>query len=327
MSLENGAAPAAETVATQAPASELQPQAVTPVADGGAEVNAGEQGQPRENQPPEGQETQEQASKKRERFDRRFSELSRAAREAELRAARLEGELNALRTSQRPQEQPTPQAPAKPAGPPDPKNYPQGEFDPRYAADLAKHEIREEQRVEAERAAAAERQAAERAAAMQGFERLETTIDRAYEVAEGEQGQYFQNAPRFLEFAKANLPRQTVDLITKSEYPVHVAEVFGRDVQRVRDLMSMSPLDQAAFIGDLSAQIRANVKPTQRATPAPSAQPAPSHQSAPTPSPAPIPTAPAGGGAPQFNPETASPAEVQARLEQLQKTRASSWGG
>lgn len=300
MSLENtAAAPAAETVAPQAPASELQPQASTPVADGGAEGNAGEV-QPQETQQPEG-ESQEQANKKRERFDRRFSELSRAAREAEIRAARFEGELNALRNLQRPQE-PTPQAPAKPAGPPDPKSYPQGEFDPRYAADLAKHEIREEQRAEAQRIASEERQAAERAATMQGFERLESTIDRAYEVAQGEQGQYFENAPRFLEYAKANLSRQTVDLITKSEYPVHVAEVLGRDAQRVHDLRAMSVADQAMFIGDLNAQIRARVKPAQ-----PAAQPAPAAaKPAPTPQPAAFPTAPAAGGVAPFDPNKGS---------------------
>ncbi len=310
MTTEN-AAPAAEP-ATPAPASELQPGAAPPVDGGAAPVVEGEAAPVVDAAPPV--ETEEEKSKKRERFDKRFSELSRTAREAELKAARLEGELNALRRNAQPSE-PAPQAPAAaPLVAPDPKDaakYPQGEFDARYIADLAKFELRKEMADEAEATKRSEGEAAARAALAEGKARLDSTIETARAAAEGDDGQYFENAPRFLEYAMHSLPTATVDLITESEFPVHVAELLGRDKGMRDAFLKLNPLGQARYIGGLEAQIRPLVKPNGARPASPPPPPPP----APTPSPAAMPTAPGSGGVAPFDPNKASFDEYKAARE------------
>lgn len=303
MSGEN-AAPAPEPSAPQAPTSELQPGAPAP-ADGGATPANVDANAPEQQQTPPA-ETPEEQDKKRQRFDRRFSDLSKAAREAELRAARLEGELNALRNSQRqpePQAQPAPVAPAAP----DPKSYPGGKFDDKYIEDFAawKAERAVEAALEKRDADAKERQRAEaaNAAIQEGRQRLEQTLSAAIAEADSEQGEHFQNAPRVLDLAffpvrEGGLPRYVVDLITESDNPVHVAEVLGRQPDRLAAVRQMTPIQAAKYLGALDAQIGANLK-RLAAKPAP-ARPAPQA------SPAPVPVVPSGGAAPSFDPNKGS---------------------
>ena len=317
---EENFTPAAEPSPAAPQASELQPGQTPPV-DGGAQPE-GEGPTPEQ----QAQAAEEEANKKRQRFDRRFSDLSSRAREAELRAARLEGELNALRSQSRPapQEQ-QPAAPEAPKGPPNPKDYAAGEYDPRYAADLAKHEIREEQRAEAERQAKAQREAAAREELQKGFQRFEGVLDQAEVQAESDGGEHFARAPEVLRYAARHLPASTVDLITESENPVWIAEVIGRGGLKdmpldLQELRGMSHAQAARAIARIDAAV--SLLRSQRA-----AAPAPAPRPAPQPSPAPIPTVTPSGAAPQFNAETATPAEVEARLRALQATRAASWGG
>lgn len=309
MSGEN-AAPATEPTAPQAPAPELQPSAPAP-ADGGATPAPAEANAPE----PQPTESVEEQNKKRERFDRRFSDLTQRARDAELRAARAEGEAAALRAMQQRPNEPTPSqaAPAEDRAPDskDKSKYPLGDYDPRYAVDLAKFEIRQDARREQEASEQREQQAAEERAITEGFTRLETTIERAQELADGENGQYFENAPRFLEQAKRTMPRTAVDLITKSDVAVHIAEVLGRDPKAAAAYAKSEPLDQAAYIGELSARIRTAIAQHQR-------QPAPTKtRPAPTPSPAPMPVVPHGGAAPSFNPENAPFSEFEAHFARV----------
>jgi hypothetical protein len=307
--------------APSTPASEL-PSGAAPATDGGA---APEQTQQQtEQQPvPEGQEGDGERNKGRERFDRRFSDLSRRAREAELTAAEERGRRialeEAMRSGLRPSEaQPAPQ-PAKPEGPPNPADYPGKEYDPRYAADLAKHEIRMEQKAEAERQAEADRRAAENRAIAEGRTRWEAVCQTARAAGEG-----FENAETVL--TSRNVPRSTMDLITTSDNPVHVAEYFGRKPDDLRAVLAMPPLEQARAITRLDARISANLDRARAAAPAspPAPTPAPAPQQ---PSPVAIPTAPSAGAPPQRNPEAMSPSEVDARLEQLRQQRRASWGG
>lgn len=318
MSEENVQAATPETVQGQAPASEL-PQEQTP-ADGGA-AEAQQPAPSVEAQPEgEGSESEEAQSKKRERFDRRFSDLTRRAREAELKAARLEGELAAMR--RQPQAQEPAQPAQAPAGPPDPKSYAQGEFDPLYLKDLARHEAREIIRAEREEAMRNERQRAVDAEIAQGAARLEDALKAASDAAYA--SEHFENAPRVLELAyvpvaQGGLPRHVVDAITTSENAVHVAEVLGRNPDHVaeslrklvkapHELARMSPLQAAAAIAKLDDRIGLILEQQRRA--AQTAEPKPAAAAvkpAPQASPAPIPTAPNGAaGAPSFDPSKGS---------------------
>jgi hypothetical protein len=88
----------------------------------------------------------------------------------------------------------------------------------------------------------------------------------------------------------------------------------------LQELRGMSHAQAARAIARIDAAV--SLLRSQRA-----AAPAPAPRPAPQPSPAPIPTVTPSGAAPQFNAETATPAEVEARLRALQATRAASWGG
>lgn len=254
----------------------------------------------------------------------RISEYQKRARQAELTAAEERGRRlaleEALRAGVQPREDAAP-APAKPSGPPNPKNYPQGEFDVRYGVDLAKYELRLEQEEERERESAAERTAAANAAIAEGKARLDATIAKARELAAGEEGEGFQNAERVLDLAyrrldQGGLPRHVVDLITESDNALHVAEVLGRKPEQVHEslrdelcftdlakLRAMSPLKAAREIAKLDANISRVLASQKRAAPPTPAAPA---KPAPQPTPAAMPTAPAKGGPAPFDPNRAS---------------------
>ncbi len=260
----------------------------------------------------------------------RISEYQKRARQAELDAAEERGRRLALeeqlRTGVKPQEV-TPSAPAKPAGPPDPKDaskYPQGEFDPRYTVDLAKYELREEQRVEAETKTAAERQAAATAAREAGRERLIKTFEAAEAEADGPNGRFFENAPIVLDQAARTLPPAYVDLITEADNPVHVAELIGRGGLKNLpiDLASLKamPLAQAQrAISKLDAFVALRLAEQTGAHPAPTPTPAP--QPSTTPSPVPTPVVPNSGGF-VFNPESATPEQWQEYYRRSASSRA-----
>lgn len=304
MSEENTQAPAAEAAQPQAQAPELQPEANAPPTDGGAkETEAQEQPEQQQTNPQgEGESEEQKASKNRERFDRRFSDLSKRAREAELRAARAEGELEAMRRMGSTRPEPSPQE-TKPQGPPNPDDFGQGKYDPDYAVAMA--EYRMEQKLSAEREAASKREseAAEQREISAGKARLSDAIEDAYAAAASNDG--FANAPAFLDYAMRNVDRKTVDLITGAENKVHVAEWFGRDPNRIREISALPLVQQAGAIARLDAQISFNMKAAKAAN-GKSAQPAPAPKPAPQPSPAPIPTVNGTGAAPSFDPNKGS---------------------
>lgn len=240
-------------------------------------------------------------------------------REARIRAeARAETLERILRDGgprqPEPQAQPAPQAPEAP----DPSKYRGGKFDEQYVEDFAawKAERAVEAALEKRDNDAKERQRAEAANAVieQGRQRLETTLSAAVAEADGANGDHFQNAPRVLDLAfvpvrEGGLPRHVVDLITESDNPVHVAEVLGRQPDRLAALRQMNPIQAAKHLGALDAQIGANLKRL-------AAQPAPA-QRAPQPAPAPMPTVPHGGASLSFNPETATPKEWDDHLARV----------
>lgn len=309
MSEENANQPAATPTETPA-ASELQPgaqpQAAQAPADGDAQQAEG-QAQPAEQPQEQPVESEEQKDKKRERFDRRFSDLSKQAREAREEAAYWRGVAEAARRGGQAEPEPAQAAPAELVAP-NPKDFPQGEYDPKYVAALAKHELRLEQRAEAEAAAKREAEKAAREAFQAGAQRLRQTLDKAEEAADGAQGQYFANAPLVLREAARTLPPAVVDLITEAENPIHVAELIGRgglkdDPLDLGKLKSLSPAQAARKIAKLDAfvtlRLQAQAQPPKPATP-------PAPPPAPQPSPAPIPTVTPTGAAPSIDPNKGS---------------------
>jgi len=305
------AAPAAQPAS--APASEL-PNGAAPVGDGAPASDPAQQ--PSDNQPTPDPEEAARRAAARERFDKRFGDMSKRTREAELRAARLEGELAALRAGVQP---PAPaQAAEQPKGnaPPNPADYPKGEWDPRYAADLAKHEIREEARLERERAAEAERKRSMESEFEAGRARFEDTLGRARALADSESGAYFQNAERVLELGRVpisqgGLSKAVIDAITESENAVHVAEVLGRNPEQAppelrglikspRELAAMSPSQAQRVIARLDDRIGLILEASRQAKAKPADTPAPPTPS--TPQPAPAPEAPNRGSTPVGDP-------------------------
>lgn len=306
------AAPAAPAQAAQpAPsaASEL-PNGAAPVVDG---VPASEQTQ--QVSDPAAPDSEEAARKAaaRERFDKRFGDMSKRTRDAELRAARLEGELEALRRGQTPAPAQAPEATSAPKAP-NPADYPKGEWDPRYAADLAKYEIREEDRAARQREAEAERKRASESEFEAGKARYEDTLNRARAAADG--SAYFQNAERVLELgrvpiAQGGLSKPVIDAITESDNAVHVAEVLGRNPDQVppelrglvkspRELAAMSPSQAQRVIARLDDRIGLILEAARQAktqTPVQTPTPPPV-----TPTPTPAPQAPNRGSTPAGEP-------------------------
>lgn len=294
--------------------------APAPVDGGQAGADAGAEPEQQQNaNPGEGEGAQPKPVPEHRTVQGRISEYQRKARAAELAAAEERGRRlaleEALRIGAKPQAQEE-QAPPAPQGPPDPKNYPQGAYDPRYAADLAKYEIREEQRAEAAKAEERERKAAEDREFQAGLERYNATLAKARELADSASGEYFQHAERFLSM---RLPNVVMDAVTTSDNAVHVAEILGRNpedipeslralVKSPRELADMSPVQVQRTIARLDDRIGLIIEANARRA----QQPAPAPKTAPQPSPAPIPTVQGGGNTPSKDPSKMSMQEFAA---------------
>lgn len=248
-----------------------------------------------------------------------YQKQAQQEREARIRAEAERDALARFGLSGARPEAPAAEAPQAPPSPPDPNDkakYPGGEWDSRYAADLAKHELREEQRLDRERAAEAERVRERNRVFETGRARFESTLDQAHQLADGEGGEYFQNAARVLELgrvptSRGGLPSFVIDAITESDHAVQVAEVLGRRpehtppelrdlVKSTRDLASMTPEQVHRAIARLDDRIGLMLSASKTAPKPPPSTPAPpSHQQ---PALTPAPQAPNRGGAPTGEP-------------------------
>lgn len=310
---------AAEAPASAEASAELQPAANAAPADG-AQAN-GEQQQVDDNVAPQAGEQEKQDNQKRERFDRRFSDLSRRARDAEIRAARLEGELSALKNGAQPR--PQEQAPAEETrrGAPDPKSYAGGKFDERYVEDYAEWKAEEavakafEQRDQKAQKEQSDREREE--AYQQNAKRFHET--RAA-LEKGEQGASsdeiaatYQAGADLLSALDRNRRQDIIDDITISENQAQVARYIAAylDADQRADLFAMSPVQRTRWIGNLDQQITRNrqdaeAKRKQTQTQQPAATPAPK------PSPAPTPQVNGQGVAPNADPNRMSMEEFAA---------------
>lgn len=290
-------------------ATELQPAASAAPVDGGAapgdqqNVDA-----PQESDAERAaREEQEKQTKNRERFDKRFSDLTKREREAREEAAYWRGVAETR--GQPPRQEPAPVQPTQDADPkPVPANF-GGEFSNEYLEALASWNGREAVRqhvatTEAANAEKAKRDAVE-AAQQEGEKRWRDVKQQAAELK-------FDGGAKMLD----RLPIEVVDDITKRRNPAHLAEWLSRNPDFANELPHMEREERLEALWDLDRQIGAILADAKKKRDAQNAQP-PASTPAPKPSPAPTTTVNGHGAAPNFNPETAAFDEFEAHAKRV----------
>lgn len=304
--MENeGATPVETNQVETTPAPEASPESSTPLAAPAGESGVAHetseaqpvdqtqtQPQPAQAQPGEAREQTHRPS----RVDRRNAKLANENRDLRERLARLEGRFD----SQQPRSEPA-QAQGDSDPEPDPKNYPQGEYDPKYLRDAARWDYRQEAKIQAAARERSESESKSREEFMAKAQRFHRTIEQA------EDSDFLEGGDFLKALDKAG-QRDLIDDITDSDNPAALAqwlavpkqdakqEAYRRSVleltgrKRVREL---SRIDDY-LTGYFKAQRNHTTRPAQPAA-------APSSPSASTPSSAPSTPKPVPTPAPQAN--------------------------
>lgn len=238
----------------------------------------------------------------------RFSEMSKQIRDLQLQLARREGMLETLRHTApvglqaAAQNAPTP-APAAPQAP-NPADFAEGQYDPRFLEALADHraelKVRKMLDQETQRAAEERQKEADRAAFEQGQSRFLSIYDHA--VKAGATG-----ATQVLEIVGSD--RQTADLLLDVGHPVETAEWLADNQEWLSAIVrEPSPVQKAMLVGRIDQHISGFLA-SQRAQSgrSTSQQAAPgSPSSGPAASTVAQPTVKAGAGGAPFNPASSS---------------------
>lgn len=289
---------------------------VETIADAGAEIPSADDAEPSEPPPPdeaaEGEtaedseasedspEEEKPKEKKRDRgLQQRFSELTRARKEAEQRAAALERRLAALEQSRAEPAPPPEPAPAAEPPPEKPRvdsyqNYEE------YVEAVAEWKLAERDRGRAQAQAEARARDAERAQAAAWGERQEAArlAHADYDAA--------VNQDLLIS------PAMQQAMLT-SDAGAEVAYHLGKNPDECRRIAALDPMSAARAIGRLEAQLAAAPLPSSPEPPKPkatSAAPPPLH---------PVAAASAARGTPNF--EAMSFAEYEAWHEQRRRPR------
>lgn len=286
MDFEEGVSTPAETpVAPEAPIATPESSAspVAPAPESGAAPEAPsapvDQNEPPLPSPGQGREQTHRPS----RVDRRNAHLSNENRELRERLARLEGRVEA---SARPQQE----APSNDDPEPDPKNYAQGEFDPKYLRDAARWDYRQERKRETVETQSKESQRKSHEQFMENAKRFHDTLTKA-------EDRDFLEGAVFLRDLDHSGQRDLIDDITDSDNPEALAQwlaVKKRDPnqesyrQKVLGLTGRKRVRELSRIDDfLTDHFKAQRQHTARPA-APSN--APISAPKPTPTPAAVPT-------------------------------------
>ncbi len=269
---------------------ELQNTGAAPGADGAA-PNADAQQPENPNAPGDDGQGAKPPVPEHRKASYRFAEMSRQTRELEIQLAEERGRRMALEQG-REAPKPQPSLPAPKDGPPSPDDYDGGEYNPRYAVDLAKYEFRQEQ-VQAE---ARKAEAVTFEAGKQRFVETVSQIDTlAQEWADTEHAPVLYDGKRLLVDLARNGRTDIVDAVTATGKTAGwVMFNIAADRNLLNDIVKADPVTRGLLIGELNAEIK-------RALSAPAAQPAPSSQPAPSthqPSPQPTPQANGRGALP-----------------------------
>lgn len=208
------------------------------------------------------------APKGRGGFQKRISELTAARRETE--RDRDYWRDMAMRThAQPPQEQkPTGPAPlpadlaARVGQPPRPEDFPAGEFDPKFIAAVARHEILSEAATEA----AKQREAANRRAAQERTTRISTSWQEKAAAAAA-------SYPDFADVVmQPDVPvtEHMAEVMADLDGGAHVAYYLGKNPTEARRIANLPPMRQATELGKIEVRLDA-----QRAARAVSTAPPP----------------------------------------------------
>jgi len=306
MSIEN-TAPAA-TPSAEPTSAELQ-NAVGQNGSDGADV-----GDPSAQNQGDASETEGSEKPEHRKASYRFGELTRQIRDLQLELAKRDGILEAFRSQPafgQAQNAPSPAFPEQTATPapqpPNPADYPEGQYDPRflealadYRADLKVSKALDEM---SKRQAEAKQKELDQATFQAKAQRYQSVYVEAQKAgAEG--------AVQVFEIADTR-DRQAADLLMQTTHPVDTAEWLADNQDWLRAIMqTRDPVQQAILIGRVDQHVSyhlAQAKQGQasaRTTPAQSAAP---NSSVPAASSVAQPTVRTGGtgGAP-FNPASAS---------------------
>lgn len=272
-------------------------------------------------------EAAEKAKKNRERFDRRFSQLSQEAREAREEAAYYRGLAEAMqRLGQNAPPPPSPEVQASPAEadpPPNPETFPGGKYDPDYLDARADWAGRKAAREALEANKESARQAQEADAQAQAFEAGRKRFHEARADVDAfarENADYEGLAGALDTIARAEqpgTPGRLIDIVTKSENRAWVTAALATRPQLYQQIMGLDPMDRVAAIAKIDAQISANLRASASSAPAP--QPPASNAAAPasaqapsSPTLAPPATLNGRSATPVFDPEKATMAEYAA---------------
>lgn len=283
----------------QTGATELPQGAAAPLADG---VATGETTQQTTNDDPNAPAPEGQAKKpvpedRTARF--RFTEITRERNQAQIEAAEARAEARTLRSilengGKLPSVpgQPNSQHLAAQNGPPDPtdfERYPLGENDWRFAKDMAKFELRQEQnQAETKKAADAEFEA--------GRARFIEVVKEAEDISAEMEGET-EGAVRLLKtLAQDGRNTPLIDQINATDNPVWIAETLARNPKLRAEVFAMNPIQRGIALGRMDGDITRdlNEQAAKRAQVAPS-----------TPQPQPTTQANGRGAGPVFNPEKA----------------------
>lgn len=273
----------------QAPVTTELPNGAAPAGDGGvapAEPQTETPDPAQASQPSEGEgETPDHRKAKY-----RFSEMSKALREAERKAEYYRGLADASRMGQNappPAEQPVSQAVADPE--PDAASYAGKDFDPQYLRDVARWEGRQEARKLNEETRKASETETARQVAERAFEEGRTRFVAAREEAEAIEDTH----PQYAGMVSATLdniaraeppgtPGRLVDVITKTENKAWVTAALATKQGLLQSIMALDPASRALAIGRIDAQISANLSAAPAPKPAAQPAPAPANGAAPS---------------------------------------------
>jgi hypothetical protein len=249
MSTEFSAAPTAD-----APSSELQNAGFAPAPDG-VDGASGVQGGPEDAPDSEHRETPEHR-----KASFRFSELSKQIRDLQLQNARYQGMLEQrslggfqMAPAQNAPQPVMPQA-AQPT-PPDPSQFLEGVYDPRYIEAVADFRAELKARALLDEYRANQAQEAKREADQRQYEAGKTAFFNVMSAAEkaGATG-----ATQVLELIGSD--RQTADLLVQTRHPVETAEWLADNQEWLRAIaQTRDPVRKAMLVGQVDQHIASSL--------------------------------------------------------------------
>jgi hypothetical protein len=258
---------------------------------------------------------QESATPEHRKASYRFSEMSRQIRDLQLELAKREGMLSALGRQQSAPGYGQQNAPAQPQAqsaptpqPPNPADYPEGQYDQRFIEALADYRAETKIRAVLDETAKRQAEAFQKEAAQRAFTQNQERFVGVYQAAQ-EAGA--TGAARVLEIVDQN-DRHAADLLASTTHPVETAEWLADNQDWLRAIaQARDPVQKALLVGRVDQHIASHLASQRAQTSARATTPAQTTvatQSNPAPGASSVaqPTVRSGTGGAPFNPASAS---------------------